>query len=63
MLLTSPISFPIAKLLDWALGGEHASLFRWVSYMQTCSGWWCACGLTCRTYRQDINKKCVRLGD
>jgi hypothetical protein len=28
MMLTSPISYPIAKLLDWALGGEHASLFR-----------------------------------
>ncbi len=28
MLFTSPISYPIAKLLDFVLGGEHASLFR-----------------------------------
>ena len=28
MLLTFPISWPISKLLDFVLGGEHSSLFR-----------------------------------
>lgn len=28
MLLTSPISYPIGKLLDLILGGEHRALFR-----------------------------------
>ncbi len=28
MIITSPISWPISKLLDHVLGGEHASLFR-----------------------------------
>jgi metal transporter CNNM len=28
MLLTFPISWPISKLLDFVLGGEHSTLFR-----------------------------------
>lgn len=28
MIITSPVSWPIAKFLDWMLGGEHGSLFR-----------------------------------
>ena len=28
MILTAPISWPVSKLLDTVLGGDHASLFR-----------------------------------
>ena len=28
MLITSPISWPISKVLDYVLGGETSSLFR-----------------------------------
>lgn len=30
MAATSPISWPIGKLLDFLLGAEHRALFRWV---------------------------------
>lgn len=28
MLLTSPISYPVSKVLDWVLGSDHVVLFR-----------------------------------
>jgi metal transporter CNNM len=28
MALTSPISWPLGRLLDWLLGSEHTALYR-----------------------------------
>jgi hypothetical protein len=38
MAATSPISWPIGKLLDFLLGAEHRALFRWVGVVLFGSG-------------------------